>query len=84
MVSIVGPDSSGKSTLLRRLARLQRPTRGRVLQAKPTSARLVRARLPANSPVSPVARWRADLTVRELVYRGRFPPPGHLAAPHSH
>ncbi|MBK9343031.1 MAG: ABC transporter ATP-binding protein [Dehalococcoidia bacterium] len=79
MVSIVGPNGSGKSTLLRGIGRLQRPTRGRVLLGE-TDIRSLGARQVARQlavlPQSPDGG--ADLTVRELVYRGRFPHQGIL------
>lgn len=79
MVAIVGPNGSGKSTLLRGLARLQRPRAGRVLlgetDIRSMAAREV-ARVLAILPQSPEAG--ADLTVRELVWRGRYPHQGIL------
>lgn len=77
MVAIVGPNGSGKSTLLRGLSRLQRPSGGRVLLGE-TDIRALGARQVARHlailPQSPDGG--ADLTVRELVYRGRFPHQG--------
>jgi len=77
MVAIVGPNGSGKSTLLRGLSRLQKPERGRVLlgetDIRSLSARQV-ARQLAILPQAPSGGQ--DLTVRELVYRGRFPHQG--------
>lgn len=77
MISIVGPNGSGKSTLLRGMSRLQKPTSGRVLlgetDIRDISARAV-ARTLAILPQSPDGG--ADLSVRELVYRGRFPHQG--------
>lgn len=79
MVSIVGPNGSGKSTLLRGLSRLQKPSAGRVLLGE-TDIRLLGARQVARHlailPQAPDGG--ADLTVRELVYRGRFPHQGLL------
>ena len=77
MVSIVGPNGSGKSTLLRGMSRLQKPSSGRVLLGE-TDIRDLGARAVARNlailPQSPDGG--ADLTVRELVYRGRFPHQG--------
>ena len=77
MVSIVGPNGSGKSTLLRGMSRLQKPSAGRVLlgetDIRDINARAV-ARILAILPQSPDGG--ADLTVRELVFRGRFPHQG--------
>ena len=79
MVAIVGPNGSGKSTLLRGLARLQRPSAGNVLLGE-TDIRSLGAREVARQlailPQSPDAG--ADLTVRELVWRGRYPHQGIL------
>jgi iron complex transport system ATP-binding protein len=79
MVSIVGPNGSGKSTLLRGIARLQKPSQGRVLlgetDIRSLGARQV-ARYLAILPQAPDGG--ADLSVRELVYRGRFPHQGIL------
>ncbi|MBI2767567.1 MAG: ABC transporter ATP-binding protein [Chloroflexi bacterium] len=79
MVAIVGPNGSGKSTLLRGMSRLHRPTAGRVLlggrDIHGMGAREV-ARSLAILPQSPDAGL--DLTVRELVWRGRYPHQGIL------
>ncbi len=79
MVSIVGPNGSGKSTLLRGMSRLQRPTAGRVLlddaDIRSLGSKQV-ARSLAILPQSPDGG--SDLTVQQLVYRGRFPHQGLL------
>jgi iron complex transport system ATP-binding protein len=79
MVAIIGPNGSGKSTLLRGLARLQRPSEGSVFlgesDIRALGAREV-ARHLAILPQSPDAGM--DLTVRELVWRGRYPHQGIL------
>lgn len=79
MVSIVGPNGSGKSTLLRGMSRLKKPMSGRVLldetDIRAMSARQVARKL-AILTQSPDAG--PDLTVRELVFRGRYPHQGIL------
>ena len=71
---IVGANACGKSTLLRGLARLLAPTRGRVvLDGKAISehpSRVVARRL-GMLPQSPIAP--EGITVRDLVARGRHP-----------
>ncbi|CAN5551732.1 ABC transporter ATP-binding protein [soil metagenome] len=74
---IVGANASGKSTLLRGLARLLRPTQGRVLldgeslaDMKSVEVAKVRALLP-QTPVAP-----DGITVGDLVGRGRYPHQG--------
>ena len=72
--AIIGPNVSGKSTLLRTLCRLQKPTTGRVLiDGKPVRdmptkdvARVLA--LVAQSPPVP-----HDMTVLDLVAHGRYP-----------
>ncbi len=79
ILAIVGPNASGKSTLLRGLARLMRPTVGAVLldgadiRRRPT--RDV-ARVLGLLPQQPVAP--DGITVAELVDRGRHPHRGWL------
>lgn len=74
VTTIVGPNGCGKSTLLRTLARLLKPTAGRVLlDGEPISSvptREVSQRL-ALLPQSPIAP--DGLLVRDLVGRGRHP-----------
>ncbi|HMS57380.1 MAG TPA: ABC transporter ATP-binding protein [Tepidiformaceae bacterium] len=82
MGAIVGPNGSGKSTLLRGMSRLQKPSSGRVLldrrDIRGMGAREV-ARDLAILTQSPEAGL--DLTVRELVWRGRYPHQGILQRP---
>lgn len=71
---IVGPNASGKSTLLRGLARLMPATSGAVLlDGKAISERPTRevARVMGMLPQSPVPP--EGITVRDLVSRGRHP-----------
>ncbi len=79
MVAVVGPNGSGKSTLLRGMARVQRPSQGRVLlggrDIRGMNSREV-GRTLAFLPQAPDAGL--DLTVRELVWRGRYPHQGIL------
>ena len=76
---IIGPNACGKSTLLRALARLLAPGRGRVLldgrDIATYSSKAVARRLGLlpQSSVSP-----EGITVRDLVSRGRFPHQGLL------
>ena len=71
---VVGPNASGKSTLLRGLARLLRPRRGAVLlDGRAISARPTRevARILGILPQQPIAP--DGVTVRDLIGRGRYP-----------
>ena len=71
---IVGANASGKSTLLRGLARLLRPTRGAVMldgtliSEVPTRDVAKKLGLLPQSPIAP-----EGITVRDLVARGRHP-----------
>ncbi|MFT4009283.1 MAG: ABC transporter ATP-binding protein [Nocardioidaceae bacterium] len=77
VTAIVGANASGKSTLLRGLARLLKPSSGRVL-LDGTSVQDLRtldvAKLLALLPQTPVAP--DGITVADLVGRGRYPHQG--------
>ncbi|QDO86969.1 ABC transporter ATP-binding protein [Ornithinimicrobium ciconiae] len=79
VTAIVGPNGCGKSTALRGLARLLRPSAGQVLldgtdiHTLPTKAVARRVGLLPQSPVVP-----EGITVAELVARGRHPHHGLL------
>lgn len=73
-VAIVGPNASGKSTLLRGLGRALRPQYGRVLldgdDLQSLGARDVAQRL---AILPQMQEFDVDLVVEELVWRGRTP-----------
>jgi iron complex transport system ATP-binding protein len=79
VTAIVGPNGCGKSTVLRSLARLLKPTGGNILldgaDIQRARTRDVARKL-AILPQSPLAP--SGITVRELVGYGRFPHQGLL------
>lgn len=76
---IVGANACGKSTLLKTLARLLKPSKGTVLldgksiQSIPTRAVALRLGLLPQSPTAP-----EGITVADLVGRGRYPRQGWI------
>ena len=74
LTMIIGPNGCGKSTVLKALARMMRPTRGTVLldgadiHSLPTKAVARRLGLLPQSSVAP-----EGITVADLVSRGRYP-----------
>jgi iron-siderophore transport system ATP-binding protein len=76
---IVGANACGKSTLLKTLARLLKPSRGTVLldgksiQSIPTKAVALKLGLLPQSPTAP-----EGITVADLVGRGRYPRQGWI------
>ncbi|WP_192907069.1 ABC transporter ATP-binding protein [Glycomyces paridis] len=76
---ILGPNACGKSTLLKALARMLKPSAGQVLldgrdiHSQPTRAVARRLGLLPQSPVAP-----DGITVADLVARGRYPHQGLL------
>ncbi|WP_026923726.1 ATP-binding cassette domain-containing protein [Glycomyces arizonensis] len=76
---IIGPNACGKSTLLKALARMLKPSAGRVLldgrdiHSQPTRSVAKRLGLLPQSPIAP-----DGITVADLVARGRYPHQGLL------
>ncbi|MCY4391519.1 MAG: ABC transporter ATP-binding protein [Chloroflexi bacterium] len=79
LIAIVGPNGSGKTTLLRGLSRLLSPVAGHVLldgdDIRAISSRDVARRLAVLPQEHPEG---VDITVHELVWRGRAPHQGIL------
>jgi iron complex transport system ATP-binding protein len=74
ITALVGPNASGKSTLLRALARLLRPRTGTVLLDGTDIHRLPSREVATRLGLLPQAPLAPDgLTVEELVGRGRHP-----------
>ena len=71
---IVGPNASGKSTLLRGLARVLRPQQGRVWLGEDDMASLGARAVARRLAILPQMQlFDVDLVVEELVWRGRTP-----------
>lgn len=76
---IIGPNACGKSTLLRALARLLRPTRGTVLLDGTDIHRRPARQVARTLGLLPQSAVAPDgITVAELVGRGRYPHQGLL------
>ena len=73
-VAIVGPNASGKSTLLRAIGRAHRPQRGRVTLDGDDLYRLPPREVARRLALLPqLMETEIDLTVEELAWRGRLP-----------
>ena len=71
---IVGPNASGKSTLLRGLARVMRPQSGRVFLGDEDITTLDSREVARRLAILPqMQQFDVDLVVEELVWRGRTP-----------
>src|SRR3954468_16116869 len=78
IVGILGPNGSGKTTMLRLLAGTRRPQRGTVTLDGEPLARLSRAALARRMAIVPQETQLAfDYTVAEVAMMGRYP---HLGA----
>ncbi len=74
IVGVIGPNASGKTTLIRLLSGLLRPTRGEILLEGQPLARLTRAAVATRVGVVPQDVPRDfPYTVEQLVLMGRFP-----------
>jgi iron complex transport system ATP-binding protein len=74
ILGIVGPNSSGKTTLLRLLTKVHAPARGEVRYRGVSLGRLARRALAREVAVVPQEESLAfAVSVRELVLMGRFP-----------
>ena len=73
-VAIVGPNASGKSTLMRAVGRAHRPQSGRVTLDGDDLYRLPRREVARRLAFLPqLTETDVDLTVEELAWRGRLP-----------
>ena len=72
-LAVAGPNGGGKTTLLRLVLGLERPTAGRALLFGEPAHRFARRRLLGYLPQRAQAGGEAPATVRELVTAGRLP-----------
>ena len=80
--AVVGPNAAGKSTLLRALAGLLKPTSGRItLHCKPLTDYAASVRGKAIAWLAQQGEATGDLTARETVHPGRLPHIGLFGAP---
>ncbi|MGW7156994.1 ABC transporter ATP-binding protein [Streptomyces sp. NPDC054887] len=76
---IVGPNACGKSTLLRALSRMLKPTRGRVLLDGAAIGSMPAKKVARTLGLLPQSSIAPDgITVSDLVARGRYPHQGLL------
>ncbi|WP_328297896.1 ABC transporter ATP-binding protein [Streptomyces sp. NBC_00435] len=76
---IVGPNACGKSTLLRALSRMLKPTRGRVLLDGQAIGSMPAKKVAKTLGLLPQSSIAPDgITVSDLVSRGRYPHQGML------
>ncbi|WP_327237251.1 ABC transporter ATP-binding protein [Streptomyces sp. NBC_01317] len=76
---IVGPNACGKSTLLRALSRMLRPTRGQVLPDGTALHTMPAKKVARTLGLLPQSSLAPDgITVADLVARGRYPHQGTL------
>ncbi|SDN64599.1 ABC transporter ATP-binding protein [Streptomyces wuyuanensis] len=76
---IVGPNACGKSTLLRALSRMLKPTQGRVLLDGQTIHSMPAKKVARTLGLLPQSSVAPDgITVEDLVARGRYPHQGLL------